>query len=91
MAISREDAERRSRIRVAAAAYAYEVDSDPVMSDAEYDALAASIDVSIKTGNEKLDKFFEKHFAAHTGQWIHKHPDLNGVRRVVQIMRRKTG
>ena len=89
MAITRAEEERRNRIRLAAAAYAYEVDSDPVMSDAEYDALAAKIDTSIKTGHRTLDKFFAEHFAPHTGQWIHQHPEIKRIPRIVAIMRGK--
>ena len=73
--------ERRNRIRVSVAAYAYELQNDIVMEDAEFDALARLIQPKIPTGNETLDRFFRKEFQSHTGHWIHRHPDLIGVHR----------
>ena len=69
------DVERRNRIRLSVAAYAYEMHDDPVMSDAEFDALADKINVQVVTGNEMMDDFFREHFSPYTGQWIHKHPN----------------
>lgn len=79
--------ETRNRIRVAIAAYAYEVEADPIMSDAEYDALSRQIDPRKPTCNLRLDQFFRQHFSAHTGSWIHQHPDLAGVRRLYLMVR----
>lgn len=67
--------ERRYRIRLSVAAYAYEFMDDPVLTDEEFDNLAKKINVNIKTGNDKLDKFFKEEFSADTGMWIHKHPE----------------
>lgn len=74
--------EIRNRIRVAVAAYAYEVKSDPIMPDAEFDRLAASIRPRELTGNALCDLFFLESFEPHTGSWIHDHPDLPGVARI---------
>ena len=74
--------ETRRRIRVAVAAYAYEIENDPVMSDAEYDSLCREIDPDMATGNQPLDVFFMVHFEPDTGQWVHKHPDIPGLKRV---------
>lgn len=74
--------EIRNRIRIAVAAYAYEVLADPIMSDAEFDELAGKIDPRIQTGSAKHDLFFRSHFAAHTGSWVHKHPDTAGLHRL---------
>jgi hypothetical protein len=72
------------------AAYAYEVHDDPVMSDAEFDALADKINIQVVTGNETLDDFFREHFSPHTGQWIHNHPDKAGLERVyAKVFKRK--
>jgi len=73
------DVERRNRIRLSVAAYAYEMHDDPVMSDAEFDALADKINVQAVTGNEMMDDFFREHFSPHTGQWIHRHPNKAGL------------
>ena len=83
--------ECRNRIRVAAAAYAYEVENDPIMSDAEYDALAKSIRPSLHTGEPELDAFFARVFSPDTGVWVHHHPDKDGLRRVADIIRRTNG
>ena len=67
--------ERRNRIKVSVAAYAYEFLNQSFMTDHEFDDLCKQINPAIATGNKKLDKFFQTTFAAHTGQWIHKHPE----------------
>lgn len=74
--------ERRNRIRVLLAAYAYEFSDTPIMSDAEFDKLALSIDLSIKTG--KHDTWFKENFEPHTGQWIHKFPDKVGLHHILK-------
>ena len=72
----------RLRIRLSVAAYAYEICNDSIMSDSEFDRQCLLIDPSIETGNAKLDKFFKEEFDPSTGQWIHKHPELNGIVRI---------
>jgi len=67
--------EIKNRIKISVAAYAYEYLDAPIMSDGDFDALSQLINTKKKTGNEKLDKFFEKHFVADSGMWIHKHPE----------------
>ena len=69
------NAETRKRIRVALAAYAYEINSNPIMNDGEFDELAKSIDLSIDTRRPDLDKWFRENFQSHTGSWIHSHPE----------------
>ena len=64
--------ERRRRIRVAVWAYAYEVFDVSLVSDHRFDTECRLIDTSVLTGKPRLDQWF----AAHTGQWVHKHPDL---------------
>jgi hypothetical protein len=71
--------QRRIRIRLTLAAYAYEFKNNSTMSDAEFDELSKQVDVFQRTGNDVLDDFFEKEFETDTGQWIQKHPDLPGV------------
>ena len=78
------DDERRRRIRVALAAYAYEIEDAPIMPDAEYDALARSINPAVSTGHAVLDAFFRKKFQPHTGAWVREHP---GRERLAQIYR----
>ncbi|UOF81738.1 DNA ligase [Caudoviricetes sp.] len=69
------EVERKARIRISVAAWAYENSLRPIMSDADYDALSKSINPRLATGNPRLDHFFKRHFSPHTGLWIHKHPE----------------
>lgn len=73
------ETERRNRIRLSVAAYAYEFLDAPILTDAEFDALAQQINPEIATGHAVLDAFFRDQFAAWTGCWIHSHPDLKGL------------
>lgn len=73
------ETERRNRIRLSLAAYAYEFRDKPIMSDAEYDALALKIDPTVDTGDTELDEFFRTKFDSYTGSWIHHHPQLDKV------------
>lgn len=67
--------ERRLRIRLSLAAYAYEVFSDPIMSDAEYDRLSQEVDLTAVTGRDDLDRWWRENFSPDTSLWIHKHPE----------------
>lgn len=75
---------RHDRIKVAVAAWAYEHNYRPIMSDAEYDQLSQRVDRqrNVATGNHRLDRFFQRHFDASTGLWIHKHPDKPGLENI---------
>ena len=61
--------EIRRRIRLSVAAYAYEVHNDSVMSDGEFDKECLLVDLSVSTGNRKLDNFFKKNFGSDAGTW----------------------
>ena len=67
--------EIRNRILISVAAYAYEFESDSVISDAEFDLLSYKINPELKTGNTMLDMFFKEEFNRCTGQWVTKHPE----------------
>lgn len=71
--------EIRNRIRLSIYAYAYEFKNESLISDGEFDKMALEIEPDIMTSNEKLDKFFFEEFDSSTGQWIHKHPELEKV------------
>ena len=71
--------ERRSRILLCIAAYAYEYQSVSLVSDEEFDAAAQAINPSMDTGNPIMDEFFRTEFSPSTGMWIRKHPDLDGI------------
>lgn len=76
--------ERRNRIRLCVAAYAYENDLKPTMNDGEYDLLSAKINPAVKTGNALLDVFFAKEFSPYTSMWIHLHPELDKLKELHQ-------
>jgi biotin synthase-related radical SAM superfamily protein len=77
-----EETERRNRIKLSVAAYAYEFDNTSIMSDAEFDEFARLIDPQMSTNNQVLDQFFRTEFQPDTGQWIHKHPELDKVKQL---------
>ena len=82
------EVETRRRIHIAAAAYAYEIENDPIMSDAQYDADARLIDTTISTSRPDLDAFFRANFAPNTGSWVGAHPDRAGLAKVAASLRR---
>jgi len=76
--------EIRNRIRLSIYAYAYEIKNESLISDAEFDKMALEIDPTIGTSNEKLDDFFFEEFDPSTGQWIHKHPELEKIAKLYE-------
>jgi len=79
MQSDRKSEEIQRRIKLSIAAYAYEIKDDSIMSDESFDEESRKVDLSISTGNRKMDNFFKKHFTPDTGQWIHKHPHLKRI------------
>jgi len=79
------EVERRRRIRLSVWAYAYEVASTPLVSDARFDAEAAQSDPTIETGH--LDDWWRVCFTPHTGMWILSHPELSAVAQKFQTLR----
>ena len=86
---------RHHRIKVAVAAWAYENNHRPIMSDQEYDTLSTTVHNTrnVATGNHRLDKFFQRHFTPHTALWIHKHPNIPALANIYAryYQRRKRG
>lgn len=80
--------EIRNRIRLSVAAYAYEFENDPVMTDQEFDELALVINPNIETGNEILDEFFRTEFVSFSGIWVHSHPDKPGLKRIYDMLKK---
>ena len=83
--------ETRKRIRVSVAAWAYEVLNSSIMTDAEFDALAESVDLSIDTRRPDLDKWFRKNFKSYTGSWVHGHPDRERLNLIAEMIISKAG
>lgn len=86
-----EEVEKRKRIFLAIAAYAYEVMNEPLLSDADYDALSASIDLNQSTGNEEADQWFRTNFDPSTGMWILQHPHQARLRELAEWILAGTG
>lgn len=72
--------EIRNRIKLSVYAYAYEYLNHSIITDSQFDKLASEIQPSVSTGNETLDKFFKEHFIPDSGIWIHKHPEIEGIK-----------
>lgn len=78
------------RIRLAVAAYAYEVENNPIISDSEFDDLAKEVDLSIDTRRVDMDEWFRENFLPHTGQWVWKHPEQGKLAYLVELWRNKS-
>lgn len=76
---SRKEIETSKRIKVCVAAYAYEIKDKPIMSDAEFDSLAQSVNISVNTDRPDMDEWFRKEFTPYTGSWIHSHPQFERI------------
>lgn len=87
---STEEHERRNRIRLAVAAYAYEVKNNPILTDDEFDALAAAIDPAVTTGHPVYDEFFLTKFVPYTGLWVHDYPEPRKLDALYQRHMRRT-
>lgn len=77
------------RILILMAAYAYEFEQDlePLCSDAEYDSACKMVDLSIPTTRPDLDQWFKDNFEPHTGMWIHNFPEIDGIKQLVKRKR----
>jgi len=78
--------ERKRRINLALWAFAYEMKSTSLVSDAKFDSEAKLVDLSISTDNSVMDTFFKTHFQNFTGQWIHKHPQLDRIEKIYDLV-----
>ena len=87
---SKVEKERRRRILLSLWAYAYEYAGEPIVSDAVFDEEAKKVDLSIDTGNVKMDKWFRNNFVDYSGSWIGKHPELNRIKEIYDRITQKT-
>lgn len=81
-----EEIERRRRIFVSVWAYAYEYMNVSLVDDATFDAECLKIDLTIRTGNKKMDNWFRKNFNAFTGMWVRNHPEKAGLERIYNLI-----
>lgn len=78
--------ETQRRCCVAVWAWSYEVYNHSIVDDATFDRVCKEIDLSISTGNKKMDKWFKENFQPHTGQWVHNHPNKKRLDEIVQSL-----
>ena len=81
---TKAETQRRLRIKVSVASYAYEIEDTTIMSDHEFDRMCLLIDPKVSTGSRKLDTFFRNTFDPNTGSWVRLHPGLDGLRRIFE-------
>jgi hypothetical protein len=74
--------EVRRRIVLSVAAYSYEYEDESIMSDADFDKMSLEVRPKMKTGNDKMDRFFKNNFDPSTGQWIRKHPRIDRIKQI---------
>lgn len=77
----------RLRMVVSAAAYAYEIEQQPFITDGVFDYLATLVDLSVETHRPVLDAWFIAEYSPNTGSWVHAHPDLDGLKRLADKLR----
>ncbi len=56
--------------------------SDSLVSDQVFDETCQEIDLTLKTGNDEMDTWFEENFEEFTGSWIHTHPNLKRLEEI---------
>lgn len=82
-------AETQRRIKVAVWAYAYEVMNDSIVSDAEFDAECALVDLSKTTSDSAMDRWFKNNFNPCTGMWVQNHPNKRGLHTYYTLWKKK--
>lgn len=58
-------------------AYAYEIIGESLVDDKTYDEISLEINTKVPTDRPDLDIWFIQNFEPYTGQWVHKHPELD--------------
>lgn len=80
---SPKEIETRRRIKLAVWAYAYEFE-EGVVPDYVFDVEAYQVDLSVHTDRLDLDFWFIANFEPDTGLWIHRHPELDKIRKLYE-------
>lgn len=75
--------ETNRRIKLSMWAYTYEFENRSIVSDAVFDVECMMVDLSINTNRPDLDVWFRENFNPSTGMWIHKHPELEKIAKLV--------
>jgi hypothetical protein len=84
IARTRKEIETRRRIKLSVWAYAYEIRSHSIVTDAVYDVEARLVDLSVETNRLDLDYWFRAMFTPDTGMWIYQHPELSKIEKLYE-------
>jgi len=79
-----KEIETRRRIKISVWAYAYEIMGVSIVSDAIFDMECLQVNLNIQTSNPIMDVWFLCNFTPDTGMWIHKHPELEKVKKLYE-------
>ena len=74
--------ETRRRIKLSVWAYAYEVENVSIVPDYMYDFESNMVNLATPTKRPDLDFWFNCNFSPCTGMWIHKHPELDKIKKL---------
>lgn len=88
---SKEEKEKHRRIQVSVAAFASQKMNLTLYSDAKYFELAYQIDLTVDTGNVKLDNFFRDNFVPFSKDWIWDHPEQEALRETALLVGKING
>jgi len=77
--------ERRNRIRISIAAYAYEFKGRSIMTQFDYDELSDRIHPEANIGDE-TDEFFRDQYLPYETNWIHWHPKLEQIEQLYKSL-----
>ena len=82
-----KEQETRRRIKLSLWAYAYDFESDSMVSDGEFDDECKKVRLEVDTNRPDLDKWWRDNFSPSTGQWIRKHPELDGIKKLYKRLK----
>lgn len=77
------------RIKVALAAYAYEILNTSVISDSQYDHYSSLINIAQSTDNKELDLWFKNNYTKESGMWIHRYLNKERLHNMKPILKAK--
>lgn len=80
--------QRRLRDNLLIWAYAYEVENFSLVADSAFDQSCLQVDLAMDTGSPAADRWWREHFDPSTGQWVHKYPYPDALRKQYELARR---
>jgi len=83
--------ERRNRIRICIAAYAYEFKGRSILTQFDFDELCDRIHPDVDTGNLEIDQFFKTKYLPYQTSWIHWYPELDEIEKFYSSLYKISG